>query len=494
MTRGRWWVLGALAVALLTFGLDATILNVALPVLATDLHASTGQLQWFANSYTLVLAAGLLPAGLLGDRFGPRRLLIGGLALFGLASLACAFAGSSAMLITARAVLGIGAAFMVPLSNSVLTTLFPAGERARAIAVLTMAMALGIPLGPVLGGWMLDTFWWGSVFLINVPLVVLGIIALFWLLPSIPGQPDRRIDMTGILLSSLGLMGITYGLVTAGDKGWGSSAALVPAVGGFVALVALVMWLRRSANPLFSLKLFASPGFSWGVLMATLGSFALMGVMFVLPQYFQAVQGSDSLRTGLKLLPIVGGLLAGAQVADRLRPALGAKILVAVGFAIMAASLAVGTQTAAADGYGFVAIWVSGIGVGIGFSLPPSMDLAMGALETGHTGVGSALLQALRQVGGTLGVAILGTVLNSGYRAGVTGPAADSPAAGVHIAQGDPGLLAAVRSAFMSGMADMLWVCTGFAVVGGILTILFLPRRAEDVERTESGHEYVSVG
>ncbi|TCO65658.1 MFS transporter [Actinocrispum wychmicini] len=498
MNRGRWWVLGALAVALLTFGLDATILNVALPTLATDLHATTGQLQWFANAYTLVLAAGLVPAGLLGDRFGPKPLLIGGLALFGVASVACAYADDATTLIAARAVLGVGAAFMVPLSNSVLTKLFPAGERARAIAVLTMAMALGIPLGPVLGGWMLDTFWWGSVFLINAPFVVIGIAALAWLLPTIPGRRDQRIDFLGILLSSAGLVGLTYGLIEAGDKGWGSAQVLVPALGGVALLAALVLWLRRSARPLFDLALFRSRGFAWGSVMATLGSFAMMGAMFVLVQYFQAVNGSDSLHTGLKLLPIVGGLLVGAQVADRLRPALGAKILVAIGFLLMAVSLVVATWTSVDTGYGFVAVWVTGIGVGIGFALPPSMDLAMGSLDKDRTGVGSGLLQALRQVGGTFGVAILGTVLISGYRAGlnVPGPATDSAAAGVQIAHatGQPWLLDAVRNAFMSGMVDMLWVCVGFAVLGGVLTLMFLPRRPADVEQSESEHDYVVAG
>jgi DHA2 family multidrug resistance protein-like MFS transporter len=498
MKTRRWWVLAALAIALLTFGLDATILNVALPVLATDLHASTSQLQWFANAYTLVLAAGLVPAGLLGDRYGPKKLLIAGLAVFGLASVACAYAGSSTTLIIARAALGIGAAFMVPLANSVLNRLFPAGERARAISVLTMAMALGIPLGPVLGGWMLDNFWWGSVFLINAPLVVLGIIALSWLLPDIPGRRDQRIDFTGIVLSAAGLVGVTYGLIEAGEKGWGATEALLPAIGGAVLLVALVMWLRRTSHPLFDLALFRSRGFTWGSVMATLGSFALMGAMFVLVQYFQAVNGSDSLQTGLRLMPIVGGLLVGAQVADRVRPALGAKILVAVGFLVMAVSLTVGTQTDANDGYGFVAIWLTGIGVGIGFVLPAAMDLALGALDASRAGVGAGVLQALRQVGGTLGVAILGTVLVSGYRGslGLTGPVMDSAAAGVQVAHAtdSPALLDAVRSAFMSGMAEMLWVCVGFAVAGGLLTLIFLPHRAEDVERSESDHDYVVTG
>jgi DHA2 family multidrug resistance protein-like MFS transporter len=478
MTKGRWWVLGALAVALLTFGLDTTILNVALPVLATDLHASSSQLQWFANAYTLVLAAGLVPAGMLGDRFGPKKLLIGGLTLFGLASVACAYSTDAATLIAARAVLGVGASFMVPLSTSVLTTVFPAGERARAITVLVLAMSLGIPLGPVLGGWMLDTFWWGSVFLINAPLVLIGIGALAWLLPTIPGRSSQRVDYLGIVLSSTGLVGVTYGLIEAGDKGWGSADVLLPIAAGVALLVALVLWLRRSTFPLFDLSLFRSRGFAWGSLMATLGSFALMGAMFVLVQYYQAVGGSDSLHTGLKLLPVVGGLLIGSRVADRLRVAWGAKTVVAIGFLLMTVGLLVGTTTDATDGYGFVAIWVSAIGVGLGFVLPPSMDIALGDLAKERTGVGSGLLQALRQVGGTFGVTILGTVLITGYRAHVSGPAAASPAAGVRI----PGMADEVRTAFLSGMADMLWVCVGFGVLGGVLTLAFLPRRPQDVE------------
>ncbi|WP_199429951.1 DHA2 family efflux MFS transporter permease subunit [Qaidamihabitans albus] len=498
----RWWALGALSLGLLTFGLDVTILNVALPTLAVDLRASTSQLQWFANAYTLVLAAGLLPAGLLGDRFGQKKLLLGALAVFGLASVGCAYAGSAELLIAARAALGIGGAFMVPLSMSALTVLFPAAERGRAIAVWSAAMAIGIPLGPVVGGWLLDNFWWGSVFLINVPLILLAMAALAWLLPDMPGAAGRRIDGPGILLSSAGLAAVTYGLVEAGERGWGAPAALVPALGGLAVLAGFGFWLRRAPEPLVDTALFRSRGFTWGTLLATVASFALMGAMFLLPQFFQAVGGTDALGTGLRLLPIVGGLLVGVQIADRLRPKLGAKLVVAAGFLIMAAGLVLGTATTVSDGYGFVAIWVSVTGLGLGFALPPAMDVAMGSLAAGRAGVGSGLLQAMRQVGGTFGVAILGTVLNAGYRAGVDveglpEPAADAvrdtAAAGVQVAEatGAPGLLASVRGAFVDGMSSTLWVCAAVAVLGAVLALAFLPRRPEDVAEAESEHDHV---
>ncbi|HKS45382.1 MAG TPA: DHA2 family efflux MFS transporter permease subunit [Amycolatopsis sp.] len=496
MAVRRWWALGALAVALLAFGLDVTVLSVALPTLALDLHASTSQLQWFSNAYTLVLAAGLLPAGLLGDRFGPKKLLISALTLFGLASLGCAYASSAGMLIAARAVLGVGAAFLVPLSMSVLTEMFPGRERGRAIAVWSAAMAVGIPLGPVVGGWLLDNFWWGSAFLINVPLVAVGVALLAWLLPELPGNPGQRIDVGGILLSSAGLVAVTYGLVEAGDRGWGAPSALVPMIAGAGLITTFVAWQRRAAHPLVDVGLFRSPGFRWGSVLATLASFAMMGAMFLLPQYFQAMFATDALGTGLRLLPLVGGLLAGVQIADRVRRKFGAKVVAALGFLLMGAGLVTGAFTGTGDGYSFVVIWVSLVGLGLGFALPSAMDIAMGALvapgSPGRSGVGSALIQALRQVGGTLGVTILGTVLNAGYRdrlpGNVPGPVRDGAVSGVRF----PGMAGPVRSAFVHGMSGTLWVCAVVAVVGAILAAVFLPRTAEDVVQAESGHEFVA--
>ncbi|WP_236790694.1 DHA2 family efflux MFS transporter permease subunit [Amycolatopsis sp. GM8] len=488
----RWWALGALAVALLAFGLDVTVLSVALPTLAVDLRASTSQLQWFSNAYTLVLAAGLLPAGLLGDRFGPKRLLLGALTLFGLASVACAYSNSAETLIASRVLLGIGGAFLVPMSMSVLAVLFPGKDRGRAIAVWAAAMALGIPLGPVVGGWLLDNFWWGSAFLINVPPIAIGIVMLIRLLPDIPGNPAQRIDFRGIALSSLGLVALTYGLVEAGDRGWDSAWALVPMLGGVLLLAGFAAWLGRARDPLVDPKLFSSNGFRWGAVLATLASFAMMGAMFVLPQYFQAVFGTDALGTGLRLLPVVGGLLVGVQIADRIRPRLGAKVVVTAGFALLVAGLAIGANTSVGHGYGFAAVWVSLIGLGLGFSLPPAMDIALGALSPARAGVGSGLLQALRQVGGTLGVTILGTVLNAAYRGGLPAGTPDAARENVAVGVRVPGLADAARRAFVHGMNGTLWVCAAFAVLGAVLTVAFLPRTAEDVAEAESGHEVVA--
>src|SRR5262245_32821229 len=218
--RRKWWALGALALALMTVGLDLTILNVALPTLATELHASTSQLQWFADAYNLVLAAMLLPAGLLGDRFGRKRMLMLALGLFGAASLACSLAATPGQLIAGRAVLGLGAAFLMPLSMSVLTVLFTDEERPKAITAWVTANSLGIPLGPVVGGWLLDHYHWGAVFLINVPVAVVGFIAIAFLLPESRNPQRPRIDLIGVIASSVGLVALTYGVIEAGENGW----------------------------------------------------------------------------------------------------------------------------------------------------------------------------------------------------------------------------------------------------------------------------------
>ncbi|MFJ7211609.1 DHA2 family efflux MFS transporter permease subunit [Amycolatopsis sp. NPDC098790] len=500
----RWWALGALAVSLLTVGLDLTVLNVAVPTLAVDLGATTTQLQWFGNAYTLALAALLLPAGLLGDRFGPKKLLLGALALFGLASLACACASTPGQLIAARVVLGAGAAFLIPLSLSLLNVLFPPEERAKALTTWVMATFVGIPLGPLLGGWLLDHYAWGSVFLINVPLTVVGLVAVLVLVPLTPGSGRGAIDFTGIALSAAGLVALTYGFVHAGEHGWAD-----PVTYGLIALGVAVLAVfgrtqTRTAAPLTDLALFREPRFVWGAVLATMASFALMGLLFVLPQLFQAVQGADALQTGVRLLPLIGGMLVSAKIAERLVAAVGVRVVVTAGFALLAAGLAWGSATSPSDGYGVTVAWESVIGLGTGCTLPPLMSMAMGALTEGRAGAGSALIQVLRQVGGTIGVAVLGTVLNGVYRDGVStgglpAPVADavrgSASGAVAVAEKLhlPSLADSARVAFTDGMAATLWVCAGLGVVGALLALLFLPGRAgPEVRPRESEHDVVA--
>ncbi|MEU4475301.1 MFS transporter [Micromonospora sp. NPDC023888] len=486
--RFRWWALAALALSGLVIGLDLTILNVALPTLASDLGATTSDLQWFANAYNLVLAALMLPAGLLGDRFGRKKLLLAGLAVFGLGSLACVYATSPETLIGARALLGLGAAFVLPLAVSALPLLFDSVERAKAVSIWVTANAASFPLGPIIGGFLLDNFWWGSVFLINVPVVVLGLLAVSMLVPESRSAQKPSLDLPGILTSGVGLAGLTFGLTEAGSRGWSDGLVLATLVGGIVLLIVFVVWeKRRPGTALVDLTLFRSRPFTWGSAMATLVSFATFGLLFSIPQFFQAVSGADALGTGLRLLPVIGGLLVGAQIAEKLVVKIGAGLVVSIGFAFVVVGLLTGVPTTVSSDYWFVAFWIAVSGIGIGFVLPTSMDTALGTLTEERSGIGSAVIQAMRQVGGTVGVAVLGTVLSIVYRdrldldgvpSDIATRAEDSAAAGVIVAHrlASDELLMSVRTAFVHAMDVMLVVCAGFGILGVILAVVFLPR------------------
>jgi MFS transporter, DHA2 family, multidrug resistance protein len=506
----KWWALVAIAASVLVVGLDLTVLNLALPTISGDLHASTSDLQWILDSYSLVLAAVMLPAGLLGDRFGRKKVLLAALVLFGASSAACAYATSVGELIAARAALGIGAAAIFPLSLAVIPVLFTQEERPKAIALVASATFISFPIGPIVGGYLLDHFWWGSVFLINVPVVVLALVAVVLLLPESRSEQRPNVDFAGVLLSSAGLVGLTYGFIRVGETSWTNAAALATIAAGLVVLVVFVAWERRltrrvfgsaSVRPLIELGLFRSAGFTWGTALATLVSFAMFGIFFAIPQYFQEVRGLDAMGAGVRWLPMIGGMVVGMIGSTRLatprkaadgsvRPPLaGAKALVAFGFAAMAAGLVFGAFTKTGSGTGFAAAWLTVAGLGLGLAMPQAMNAALSALSAERSGSGSALISALRQVGATIGVAILGTVLDSVYRGhlAVTGlPAAtaalakSSVVAGVAVAKAlrSPALLASAHSAFVQGMDTMLWACGAIALASAILALIFLPRRA----------------
>ena len=512
-SRSRWWALAALAASTLVVGLDTTVLSVALPTLATDLNASTSQLQWFIDSYTLVLAALLLPAGLLGDRFGRKRLLLGALVAFGAASAWCAYARSAEELIAARGVLALGAAFIMTLPVAVLPVIFTPRERPRAIMVWTTAMFASFPLGPIVGGVLLNNFWWGSVFLLNVPVVALAVVAVATLLPESASPGRRRLDVAGLVLSVAGLVALTYGVIAAGEDGWGDGAAQLTMAVGALLLAAFVGWqLRLSAHggqPLIDLSLFRSPGFTWGTASGIMATFAMFGLLFTGPQYFQAVLGYDALGTGLRQLPMIGGLIVGAQVGGRLTPRTGAKSTVGIGFAVMAAALFLGATTDVTDGFALAATWMAAFGLGLGFALPTAMDAALGAVPRDRTGMGSSMIMSMRMVAGAIGVAVLGTVVNSAYRArldvsGLPDEAADvvrnSASAGAGVARqlGSEPLLVSVQAAFVHGMDVMLATCGGIALVGVVLGVAFLPQRSAHgadaaPEQGESEHDVVAV-
>ncbi|WP_405489512.1 MFS transporter [Nocardia sp. NBC_00511] len=472
----RWLALGALAVAMLTIGLDVTVLTVALPTLAVDLHADTAALQWFSSAYTLALAAFMLPAGALGDRYGRKRFLLGAMVLFGVAAAACAFATSPGQLIAGRVVLGLAAAAMMPLSMSVLPALFPeAKERQRAITIWITSTAIGLPLGPIVGGWLLQHYWWGSAFLLNVPLVIVGVIAVALLVPESRALQSFRIDLPGAILSGLAMLGVTYGFIRFGQDGWGNGPAWAAIAAGLALAVAFVLRQRRTAHPLVDLALFSEPGFRWGTVFMILVNFAMFGLFFTMPQYFQAVLGADTLGSGVRLLPLIGGLMVGSRLVDRILPKLGVRTVLAGGFVLLAAGLGAAALIDVHSGYGLAALGLVLVGFGMGLVMPAAMGAATNDLTPERAGSGSALLQALRQAGGTIGVAVLGTVLATRYRSSLGElnhePISDGVNAGVGVARklGDPAVLTHVQSAFLDGMSVMLWVCAAICVASAVL-------------------------
>jgi hypothetical protein len=387
---------------------------------------------------------------------------------------------------------------------------------------------ISFPIGPIAGGYLLDHFWWGSVFLINIPVVLIALAAVALLVPESRSSRRPTVDYAGLVVSSAGLTGLTYGFIKAGQDGWGDATALVTMVAGALLLVAFVWLERRIAagprSPLVDLPLFRLAGFRWGTILATAVSFAMFGLLFAMPQYFQEIRGADALGSGIRLLPLVGGMLVGmigstrvqsprkgrsssggapprtprgvpdgkASVSDtqtgEARPPLaGARPVVAIGYFIMAAAMAGGALTTLSSSLGYSEAWVTIAGIGLGMALPSSMNIALGDLSAERSGSGSALISALRQVGGTIGVAVLGTLISNGYSSGLrlrglpdaaASVARKSVTGGVAVAEklGSAALLDNVRAAFVHGMDSMLWTCGGIALVAALLAVAFLPR------------------
>ncbi|MFE1834410.1 MFS transporter [Streptomyces sviceus] len=482
----RWWALAALVASMLTLGFDLTILNVALPTMAADLDAGTGAQQWMADAYVVVFAALMLPAGLLGDRFGRRRMLIAGLAVFLAGSLVGALAGDVNAVIAARALMGVGGALVTPLALSVLPTLFAPDERTKAVGIVSAASALGLPLGPIIGGWLLNHFWWGSVFLVNVPMAAIGIAACVFLLPETRDPSSPRVDALSTALTVTGLGALVYAIIEAPTRGWGDPLVLGVLAASVVLIAALVLRERRVRHPMLDMTLLTHRGFLFNTIAATLVNFILSGLLFVLPPFLQAVLGHDALGTGVRLLPMMGGLLVASRLAPKVVTRFGARATVSAGLVVLAFAGLLGSRTTVDSGYGFVALWLSLTGFGFGLSLIPAMNGGLSALPRDRAGSGSGLLMTMRQVGGAIGIALLGSLLAATFRdrldvTGLPAQAADTAGESVvaahQVAQrtGSADLLASANSAYVHGMGVVLLVCGIAALVAALLAAAFLP-------------------
>ncbi|WP_104088111.1 DHA2 family efflux MFS transporter permease subunit [Arthrobacter sp. GMC3] len=504
----KWWALGALSLAVVAVSLDSTVLSVALPTLAGAFHASESQLQWFTSGYLLVLAAVMLPAGLLGDTFGRKRLLLVSLALFGVGSAACAFAANATEFTVARLLLGLAGAAIVVMVLAAFTVLFNDEERPRAIGIWAAANFLALPLGPILGGWMLTNFWWGWVFLINVPVAAVGVAVAAALVPESRAAVGPGLDPAGIAFSTAGLVSLVYGFIRAGQDGWGDVPALAAMAAGLVLLLVFFLWETRlgrrpGGQPLIDVGLFKFRSFTWGVVLSAVAGLAMIGSLFTMPQYFQGVLGVNALGSGLRLLPLVGGLLMGTLPAAWVVKAVGAKVASVAGFAFLGGGMAVGTLTGTASSNWFLGFWLALVGIGMGLVMVTASSAALSQLDADRSGVGSAVLQAVAKVGAPLGAAILGSVLHSQYLAGlqaqalthtvlspgVLTSAQQSVFAGVAAASSvGRGAVQAVREAFVSGLTSALWVSVAISLVGLVLAALFMPRGATERDKLGKDH------
>lgn len=488
----RWWILGALCLSVMVLSIDTTVLSVALPVLTQALGATTTDLQWIADSYVLVLAAFLLPAGSLGDRIGRKRVLVTGLALFLTGSLLCARATSVGELIGFRAFMGFGGALTLPLTLSVLPTIFGDEERPRALAVWSVNSGVSISLGPIVGGWLLDHFFWGSIFLFNVPFIAIALTAVIWLVPESRDPRRRRGDPVGVLLSAAGLLTLVYAVIEQPARGWDwvTIAMLTAGVG---LLAGMIGWEARSSHPMLNVQLFANPTFTWAIMAIALIGTVYNGAMFLITQFLQDVGNYSPFGAGLRLLPMVGGLMAGGQVAGRLMRRVGNKAVMSAGYVCVAVSLALFSTASVDTGYGATALCLMLMGVGLGLAMPPGLDSVMGTLPPGEVGAGSAITNTFRQVGGAIGVALFGDIYLNRYLA-VLRPPAGVPAQAVQVARQSVGaaneaaaklptpaaalLRGQAHVAFMAGFDRTLLAEGGAALVAAIIAATLVPSRA----------------
>jgi EmrB/QacA subfamily drug resistance transporter len=514
----RWWVLATMVACVLVVIMGNTILNVALPTLQRELSATQGELQWAIDSYILVFAGLLFSWGVVGDRIGRRKVLFAGLAVFTLGSVLAAFSGSAIELIAYRALMGIGGAAVQPATLAVITNVFPPQERGRAIGYWAGAGGIAVAGGPLFGGLVLEHFWWGAVFLLGVPMALLGALGIWLVVPESKDPDPGRLDVPGVLLSIAALAGVVFGIIRGGSgEGWGTPGVWGPLAGGTVLLAVFVWWQRRTVHPALDVSLFRSPAFSASAAALALNFFALQGATFYLVYYLQGVRGYSPLESGAALIPVAVGMAVMGPRSSRLTARSGPKAVVASGFGLIALSFA-GIQLLDQDAPVWLVLAVLSVqGIGMGCILAPATEAIMSVVPREKAGAGAAVNNSVRQVGGALGVAILGSVLAAAYSARlgdrVTAlPAAARDEASESIigtlgavesaaASGDPevarsaaGVVEPAREAFVGAMHLTALGTAAAALVAATVVLIWMPGRRSLPPRAAAGQSGAEPG
>lgn len=505
--RRRWWMLAVLCLSLVVITLDNTILNVALPTLVRELDATNSQLQWMIDSYTLVFAGMLLTAGSLGDRIGRKGALQFGLVVFALGSALSALAQNPNQLIATRALMGVGGAFIMPATLSILTNVFPAEERGRAIGVWAGVSGLGVAIGPLLGGFLVEHFGWHEIFTVNLPIVAVALLAGAILLPTSKDPSAPKLDLIGAVLSIAGLSALVYALIEAPGEGWTDPTILGSLAAG-VLLMALFTWREVSTDhPMLDITFFKNPRFSAASSAITLVFFAMFGVSFLITQYFQFVLGYSASESGVRMLPLALTMMVVAPLSSRIVERLGTKVVVTCGLALVSVSMVLHVGLTPTSEYVQVMWRMMFLAVGMGLTMAPATESIMGSLPLAKAGVGSAVNDTTRQVGGALGVAVIGSVLSSVYGSKIAETFAGTlPGEAVEVAKSGIGgalqiaakagpmgaqITDVARSAFVDALHGGAIVAAVAAAGGAIVVAVFLPAhaRAKDEELQELEYE-----
>jgi EmrB/QacA subfamily drug resistance transporter len=506
-------ILIALLLAAFLVNLDTTLVNVALPAMVRELHATTTQLQWVVDSFNLVFAALLLTFGSLSDRFGRKGMLLAGLAVFGTASLVGGFTRSPAELIAARSVMGLGAAMTFPATLSLISNVFTERkERAKAIGLWGAIAGVAIAMGPIVGGWLLEHFSWASIFVAMAPVAALAIALAALVVPTSKDENAAAPDIPGLVLSSATMALLVFTIIEAPAYGWAAPRSTAGFAGSAVLLAAFIIRERRAVHPMLDVRLFRNMRFSAASGAVTISFFTLFGFIFLITQYFQFVRGYGPLSTGVRLLPVAVSVGAGSVAGTQLAVRAGTKLVVTTGLVATAGFYAwVAATTSATLSYGIIAAQMVIYGLGMGLTSAPATESIMGAISRSKAGVGSAVNDSTRLVGGTLGVAVIGSVYASIYGSHLTAtiPAkvpgnvaaiahqsvgAAYLAAAKIAALGHPALGQALQhastNAFLRGLTVGALVAGGVAAAGALLAVLFLPAQPDNL--TEEADQWDS--
>jgi EmrB/QacA subfamily drug resistance transporter len=495
----RWLILAVMCLVLFIIAIDNTVLNLALPSLAKDLNASTSQLQWVVDAYTLVFASLLITTGSIGDRYGRKRLLLTGLSLFGVGSLGAALSVSTEMLIGFRGLLGMAGAMIMPSTLSLLIDVFRDGkERAKAIAIWSSIFSIGAGIGPIIGGFLIHAFDWSAVFYLNIPIVIVCVTAGSILLPESKYPATPKPDFPGVSLSTVGLVALIYGVIKAGESGWTSQIVLIAFAIAVVLLSAFIWWQNHSPNPMLPLVFFKNLSFSGAKAALTISAFAMMGSMYFNSQFFQSVEGYSPILAALCMLPMTPAVFLSTMASVRVDRRIGPKYTVSLGLLFSGLALFLFSRfLQPATPYWQILIVLIFQGMGIGFTMSPATNSVMSSLPPSRAGIGSAMNDTTRQLGGALGVAVLGSLMNATYRAevnhlsglsGITAPILEqirNSIQGAHaIALTLGGNLSQqvfqiTNQAFVDGMREAQTIGSLIMLVAAITAFLIIPNKIQ---------------